>query len=133
MYMIQSLLSYPDVGLIVLRIVLGTILVVHGWPKIRDLRGNADDFDMMKYKPGVLWGTLVALLEFGGGLMLVFGLFTQIIALFVVLQFVFIILHMKRTDGFVDGYEFELLIAAAACALAFMGGGIWGLDGFIAL
>ncbi len=131
--MIQSLLSYPDAGLILLRVVLGIILVVHGWPKIRDLRGNAEDFEMMKYKPGVLWGTLVAFLEFGGGLMLVFGLFTQLIALFVAIQFVFIILRMKRTDGFVDGYEFDLLIAAAACALAFMGGGTWGLDGFLIL
>ena len=131
--MIQSLLSYPDVGLIVLRVVLGIILMVHGWPKIRDLRGNADDFDMMKYKPGVLWGTLVALVEFGGGLMLVFGLFTQLVAVLVALQFIFIILHMKRTDGFVDGYEFDLLIAAAACALAFMGGGVWGLDSFFLL
>lgn len=131
--MIQSLLSYPDAGLLALRVVLGIILAVHGWPKIRDLRGNASDFEMMKYKPGIFWGTLVALLEFGGGLMLVAGLFVQPIAVFVIIEFVFIILHMKRAGGFVDGYEFDLLIAATACALASMGGGMWGLDGFLAL
>jgi hypothetical protein len=58
---------YGGWGFVIPRIILGAMLIVHGWPKIKDLRQNASNFSGMGFKPGWLWGTIAALLEFFGG------------------------------------------------------------------
>ena len=127
MVMIQPLFVFGDWGLLVLRLVLGLILVVHGWPKIKDIKGTAAWMGQI-FKPGVFWAAVVSLTEFGGGLLILLGLFTQIVAVLVAIQFVVVILKMKAAKGFKDGYEFDLLIVAAALALVVLGGGAFGLD-----
>ena len=57
-------------GVLVLRLVMGTAFLFHGWPKIQHPFGwTGPDADM----PGVLQ-SLAALSEFGGGLALILGL-----------------------------------------------------------
>lgn len=111
-----------------LRIVLGAILIAHGWPKMKDLKRTAENFEMMDFVPGMFWGTLVALVEFVGGIFLVVGFFTQIIAFMLAIQFFVVVVKVKWGRGFVEGYEFELLIAAVACMFALVGSGAWGFD-----
>lgn len=126
--MINFLFVYDDWALLFLRIVLGVILIAHGWPKIKNLRGTADNFEIMGFKPGILWGTIVAFVEFFGGIALITGLFTQLAAALVAVQFVVAIFKVKLQKGLVDGYEFDLLILATALALLALGAGIYSLD-----
>src|SRR3989344_6451101 len=128
--MIQPLLVFSDWGILALRLALGLILVVHGWPKIKNLRGTAGNFETMGFKPGIFWGTIVALLEFVGGLFVLAGLFTQLVSLFVALEFLIILLKLKRGSSFAGGYEFDLLILASALSLAMLGSGAFSLDQF---
>jgi uncharacterized membrane protein YphA (DoxX/SURF4 family) len=126
--MFQFLWVFSDWGLLILRVVLGLILIVHGWPKIKDLKRVAQDFAAMGFVPGLLWGSVVALLEFLGGLFLVFGFLTQLVAGLVAIQFLVILLKIKRGASFVGGFEFDLLILASALALLILGGGFISLD-----
>lgn len=130
--MIQPLLVFGDWGILIARVILGLVLVIHGWPKIKNLKGTAEWMGQM-FKPGILWATVVALIEFVGGLLLIFGFLTQIVAALVAIEFVVIILRVKWSKGFVGGYEFDLLILATAIFLATVGGGIFNLDDFLGL
>jgi uncharacterized membrane protein YphA (DoxX/SURF4 family) len=53
--------------LLLVRIVLAIVMIYYGWPKIRDLASNANDFVQMGFNPGIFWGTLMAVVEFFGG------------------------------------------------------------------
>jgi len=72
--------AYEDIVLLFVRVSLGVAMMYFGWDKVRDLRANADDFTKMGFKPGWFWGTLIALLEFGGGLLMIGGIFVGFVA-----------------------------------------------------
>jgi putative oxidoreductase len=126
--MIQPLFMFSDWGLTILRVVLGLVVLAHGWPKLMDLRRTEEDMDMMGFKPGALWGTLVACVESVGGLFLIVGLFTQLVGVLLFIQFVIVLFTVKSQDHLVGGFELELLIMAIALTLALTGGGAYGID-----
>ena len=126
--MIQPLFIFSDWSVLILRIILGLVLIVHGWPKIKNLSANAQNFVAMGFKPAKFWGTIAAVVEFLGGLLLILGFLTQLVAFFVVIQFVVAILKVKIKQNFVGGYELDLLILGAALLLMTVGGGFYGLD-----
>ena len=92
---LSSLGKYKEFGLLVLRVGLGVMFILHGWPKII---GGPEMWKGVGAAMGnlgvtavpVLWGFLAALSEFGGGICLVLGfafrpaclmmLFTMIVA-----------------------------------------------------
>src|ERR1051326_191078 len=55
-------------------------MIYYGWPKARDLRANAHDFEQMGFKPGIFWGTLLAAVEFLGGIAVVLGIYAELAA-----------------------------------------------------
>ncbi|HUC31626.1 MAG TPA: DoxX family protein [Candidatus Paceibacterota bacterium] len=102
---------YGGLGFVIPRIVLGALLIVHGWSKIKDLRQNAKNFSGMGFKPGALWGTIAALLEFFGGIGLVLGLWVPYLALLFMIQFaVIIVWKWSKRMPFVGGWEIDALI-----------------------
>jgi putative oxidoreductase len=70
------------VALLIIRIGFGIMYVLHGWPKIAGGVerwtgiGGAMGNIGIDFAP-VFWGFLASLAEFGGGLLLVFGLLTR--------------------------------------------------------
>ena len=126
--MIETLFMWNSAGPLVLRLVLGLILLVHGFPKLAHVERWQDDVEVMGFAPGWFWGPAVALLEVVGALMLVAGVFTPVVAALLVIEFAVIICTVKKGESFVSGYEFELLILAAALALVFTGSGAYGVD-----
>jgi uncharacterized membrane protein YphA (DoxX/SURF4 family) len=127
--MIQPLFVFGDIGIAFLRVMLGLILIVHGWPKIRNIKGTAE-WMSQTFKPGILWATLVALAEFAGGIFLIAGFLVQPVAFVITIEFIAITFKVKWGKGFVGGYEFELLILASALALLSLGAGAFSLDKF---
>src|SRR3989344_4293069 len=129
--MIQYLFIYNDQALLILRLALGLILLAHGWPKIRDLKATAQGFDSMGFKPGRFWGTLVAIAEFLGGLLLIAGLFTQVAALILAIQFIVIMIWKLRSkQKLVGGYELDLILLVALLVLATTGSSLYALDSY---
>lgn len=128
--MLQPLLVFNDIGLLVLRLALATILVIHGFPKIKNPRSIIQYVGSLGFKPAIFWGGAVAIVEFFGGLFLALGLFSQIVAFLVALQFLIIVLKVNFKKGFIGGYEFDLLIFAASLVIIFGSAGSYSLDNF---
>ncbi len=126
-----------NLGLLVLRVIVGLLFAGHGAQKLfgsfggHGLRGTAGFFEQLGLRPGHRHATAAGLLEFGGGLLLALGLFTPFAsaAVIAVMTAAVITVHYQKglwaTDG---GYEYNLVLAAVVFALAAVGAGAWSLD-----
>src|SRR6267154_6541947 len=69
-----------DIGLLILRLVMGGLLVGHGSQKLfgwfsgPGLKGTAGFLESLGLKPGTPWATVAAASEFGGGTLTALGL-----------------------------------------------------------
>lgn len=127
--MIQPFFIFSDWAFLALRVVLGIVMIIHGFPKIKNIRATADGFCGMGLKPAIFWGALVAIVEFVGGIALVLGFFVQIVAAIIALQFLIILVKVKKLENF-SKFEYDLLIFVSALVLIMVGGGIYSLDRF---
>src|SRR5207237_9858019 len=80
--------------------------------------------------PGLM-GPLIGILEFFGGIALVIGLLTRLVALGLVCDMLGAILLVQLKNGF-SRYELEFLLLGSSLALALMGAGRFSLDSLIA-
>jgi putative oxidoreductase len=126
--MFNLLLVFGDWGITFLRVVLGLIMFVHGKSKIKSLKKTGEGFETMGFRPGIFWATVVTIVEFLGGLFLIFGFLTQVVAFVLAIQFLVILFTVKRKAAFQGGLEFDLLILAVALALMVLGSGNLSID-----
>jgi putative oxidoreductase len=124
-------------GLLALRVVLGLVLAAHGAQKLfgwfggGGLQSTAGMFGHLRYRAPLLMVLVGGLAEFGGGLLLASGLVTPLAALAIVAVMINAIVTVHWRNGLwatKGGYEYNLLIAAAAAALAATGPGRYSLD-----
>jgi len=125
-------------GLLLLRLVLGLTLAAHGAQKLfgsfegPGLKGLAGFFGgNLRFRAPFAMAVLAGLGEFGGGLLVAAGLLTPL-GSFALVNVMFVAIataHWKA--GFFStkgGYEYNLLIIAAADAIAAIGPGRYSLD-----
>ncbi|MGP3950795.1 DoxX family protein [Streptomyces sp. 7N604] len=132
-----SLPAY-DAGLLVLRLALGLTMAVHGAQKLFGWFGGAgldasgQFFTMSGYPSGKAMAAVAGLTETLGGLGLVLGLLTPLAGAAVAGTMVNAI-AVKWGGGFFspEGVEYELLLTAAAAALALTGPGRLAADRFL--
>lgn len=109
-----------SVGLLLLRLVMGTAFILHGWPKIQNPFGWMPP---EMHVPGILLA-LAALAEFGGGMALIVGLLTRLASLGIASVMVVAIgmVHVPKGDPFVGqgGPSWELAAVYLACATLFL-------------
>lgn len=130
--MFTFLYIWGDWALLLLRLFLGVVFVIHGWPKVKDLKQTAQNFTAMGFKPGTLWGPLIASLEFFGGLALLLGFATQAFAFLFAIEFVVATLwKIKGGQKFAGGYEFDLALLVMSLVLATSGGGPYAVDEYL--
>lgn len=126
-----------NVGLLVLRVVVGALFAGHGsqklfgWFRGHGLKGTAAFFENLGLAPGLPLAALAGLAELVGGLLLAFGLFVPVAALLLigVMTTAIVALHWKNgvwnQEG---GFEFPLVLATVAFAIAAIGPGTLSLD-----
>lgn len=116
-------------ALLTLRVVLGIILIAHGYPKL--FGGLHRHMEMVAGigLPGWL-GIFSATTEFVGGILLLLGLLTRLAAAaFAIEMFVAVYkLHWQHGLTAEGGYQFPMAVGAIAFALIFLGAGPISLD-----
>ena len=114
-------------GLLLLRLVLGLSFAMHGYAKFSDgIENTSNWFDSIGL-PGILaYG--VALLEVMGGLALMAGLATRLLAAFYIIVMLVAIFKVKLVAGYIGGYELELTFLTISLALFISGGGLYSMD-----
>jgi putative oxidoreductase len=112
------------------RVVLAAVMIFYGWPKIRDLESNANDFVQMGFQPGRFWGTLIAGLEFFGGIAILLGLFAELVAaLFAFQMMVGTFWKLKINKPFSD-YSYDLQLFTLCLVMMSQGAGAYALKAF---
>lgn len=130
-----------DLGLLLLRLVLGLLLAGHGAQKLfglfggHGLKGTAGFLGSMGLRPARLWAFLAGFSEFAGGLLLAFGLLTPLGAVAVIAAMLMAILtvHSQKLWVTEGGMEYNLVLVAGAAALALTGPGSLSLDAALGL
>ena len=133
--MIQTFFTNIDLSSLVLRLAIGTLFLVHGYPKLtaaQRTRGGAWMKSMGMPAAMVPFGGVV---EFFGGLALILGILTPIVAALSALWMLsttwFAMSKMKKK--YVGGYEIDITLFLAALALALLGSGIYSIDHLLGL
>jgi putative oxidoreductase len=115
-------------ALLVLRLVLGAIMIAHGYHKVWGGFHHHMDFVGSIGLPKSL-AYLSAATEFFGGIGIVLGLFTRFFSLAFVIEMGVAIWKVHFKNGLTGngGFEFPLALAALAFTLACFDGGPWGM------
>lgn len=139
--------GYLDLAPLILRVVVGITFVVHGYPKLfgesmGGPKGVAGFFGQLGIPFPLFFAYVVGVTEFFGGISLILGFLTRIIALLLAMIMVVAISKVKFKTGFISkpleggmvgGYELDLVILGAALSLVFLGGGSLSLDSILGL
>jgi len=121
-----------SVGLLLLRLVAGGSLLVHGVPKLTDPDGALSTAAGLGVPAPDVAGWLLIAGEVGLGALLVLGLLTRLAGVLVLVQMALVWALVHAPDGFlVDGQvngENALLLGAAGVTLALTGAGRLSAD-----
>jgi putative oxidoreductase len=125
---------FQPFGALVMRLVVGVIMVAHGYTKIVP-SGALYNFSHMVTRLHLpVWlGYVAAFTEFFGGMLLIVGLLTRIAAFMTACDMAMAIIKIHLHGGLLGPNSFTLPLACFAIALmlVFTGCGWLGLDDFV--
>jgi putative oxidoreductase len=130
-----------NIGLLLLRVVVGIVIIAHGYNHIwggGKIQGTAGWFASMGLKPGIVHAWMASITELVSGALLVLGLLTPFGAAGVTGVMVVAWITAHRTNGFFifrpgQGWEYVMTLAATGIAIGAMGPGEWSLDDALGL
>ncbi len=133
MAIFRSRYKYKDFGLLILRVGIGLMFILHGWPKLMggpetwEKIGQTMQLVGVDYAPA-FWGFMAGFAEVVGGAFIVLGLFFRVACvLLVITMLIATTRHTVAGDGF-GGYSHALEAAILFFSLLFIGPGKYSLD-----
>jgi putative oxidoreductase len=126
-----------DVGILVLRVVVGLLFVGHGAQKLfgwfggKGMEGQVGIMQRLGIQPTHLWAYISALGEFLGGLGLALGLLTPLAAAAIMGAMLVAIVRVHWPKGVWNsngGIEFPLVMGVVAFVVGLVGPGLFSLD-----
>jgi putative oxidoreductase len=135
----EAFLAYAPYVAIMARVWLGANMMVHGYPKIRNMKKTAEQMKQAWGVPAI--ATYVAtILEFFGGIFLIIGLIVPFVAMFFAIFMVANII-MKKTRmkaAYIaapdkPSYEIDVTYLIISLILVVLGGGALSVDSLIGL
>lgn len=136
--MIKNFLDkYKDAGILFMRIGIGfAFIFVHGWGKISggpamwEKIGSAMSNYGLSFAP-TFWGFMASASEFGGGILILLGLFTRPASAFIAFTMLTaFMMHTSKLDPWSKAiYPMEMF--AVFMGLLFIGAGKYSIDALI--
>lgn len=128
--------KYRDAGLLILRLGIGVMFILHGFPKLIAgpetwmMLGGSMKAMRVGFAP-TAWGFMAAFSEFVGGLLLMLGFFTRP-ACFLLLATMIVatMMHIGKGDPFLK-YSHAMESGILFLSLILIGPGRYSLDGQI--
>ncbi len=128
-----GLLESTDLASLALRLGLGILFALHGGPKIKNPKQTAAWVTGTGWAGGAGFAYAFTFLEFLGGIALILGFLTRVVALLFALQMIAttIFSRAKLKKKLMGGWETDVLYLVGALALVFLGAGAWSLDALL--
>lgn len=129
--------NYPDLGILVIRIVLGMgYIFVHGAPKLFGGPERWAKIGSAMHYIGInffysFWGFLASCSEFFGGILLLLGLFFRPSAVFLIITMFVAANRGLVTGGGLNSIAYPLELGITILGLFFTGPGKYSLDKLI--
>jgi putative oxidoreductase len=129
-----------DLGLLMIRLVIGALFIGHGAQKLfgwfggYGLKGTGGWFDSIGMKPGVTMALIAGLSELIGGSLFALGLLTPLAGILIAGTMAMAIMKVHAANGLwatANGYEYNLTLLAVAIGIALIGPGRYALDAFL--
>ncbi len=114
-----------NLGLLLLRVGVGSVFLAHGIAKLTNMEGTIAFFSSLGL--GVVMAWVVALIETIGGAMLILGLWSLVPALLLVAVMIGAMTTAKWGKPFMGGYEFDFMLMMSLLAVAGLGSGKYAL------
>jgi len=118
-------------GLVAMRIALGTVMIAHGYPKVTGIHGVEKMLAGMGIPAWMAYLTAGA--EFFGGILIIIGLLTRPAAAALLIDMIVAIAKVHWKNGLTGqgNYQLPMALAALSLALIFFGAGPIALDAVI--
>jgi putative oxidoreductase len=134
--MIQTLFgNSPDLPSLILRLAIGTLFIIHGYPKLTAAQRTQGGAWMKSQGMPTAMIPLGGFVEFFGGIALILGLLTPIVAVLSALWMLSTTWFSisKVNKKYAGGYEIDITLLLAALALGLLGSGIFSIDHLLGL
>ncbi|HUK50045.1 MAG TPA: DoxX family protein [Terriglobales bacterium] len=136
--MFEQLLPYTPYLALLLRVVVGVTMVMHGYPKLKNPKQTIGWTKGLGVPVVATW--LAIILEFFGGIALIIGLIVPIVAFFIMLEMIGNV-SLKKTkmkSPYIAGqnpaaYEIDITYLLLAVTLIVLGAGIFSIDALLGL
>jgi putative oxidoreductase len=123
-------------GLLILRTVVGVILICHGTQKLlgwfggHGTRNTGAFFELLGYRPGLLFAVIAGLSEAGGGAMLTLGFLTPLAGAAVIGVMLNAASSLRSNGPWAinGGWEYTVVLAAVGASVALTGPGEASVD-----
>ncbi|MBU8908789.1 DoxX family protein [Desertibacillus haloalkaliphilus] len=119
-----------EIGLVVVRVILGLTFFIHGLDKFQGGIGNTAAWfgsigipEFMAY--------VVAIIELVGGLAMILGVGVRVVAILFTCIMIGAIFTVKISGGFME-YELDLILLAVSVQLAITGSHLYSIDRLLA-
>jgi putative oxidoreductase len=125
-----------DLGLLLIRLVIGLLFIGHGTGKLfgwfgqGGIKGTGAFFNSVGYHPAETLAAFTGIIELAAGILLCLG-FLIPLASAIIIGDMMNAAFVKSADGFWiadDGYEYELVLILLVTILTITGAGVYALD-----
>jgi putative oxidoreductase len=124
------MLNKNEIGLSLLRVMLGLVFLANGVTKFQGgIENTVGWFDSIGI-PGFL-AYVVAIIELVGGIALILGLGTRIVSVLIGFIMLGAIVTVKLPAGFLNGYVYDLVLLIIAVNLFLNGSKLYSLDNLL--
>ncbi len=128
-----GLLTYSILSPLILRVVLGFVAIDLGYLKLgKEHLQWKELFDTIHFRPSHLFVKLLAWIEILGGIMLLIGAYTQVVAIvFSIAFFCESVIEYREESLEKRNFPFYVLLLTISLSLVFLGAGAFGLDSML--